>query len=181
MLCLVAQSCSTLCHPTDCSPPGSSVHGILQAKILEQVAMTSLVWNTIKPQFKKWMRCICRYWNIVERKKIELQNDKYSMMPFMVNNNTQNTAICFLQVCRYACRSIEDAWRFQTGFTTLVTSEDKAVVNLNLYTVLSLHKANVFVYYLRNWKVILWALNSLLGPNAVFPLWHTLLYYHCVN
>ena len=29
---LVAQSCLTLCNPMDCSPPGSSVHGILQAK-----------------------------------------------------------------------------------------------------------------------------------------------------
>ena len=28
------QLCLTLCHPTDCSPPGSSVHGSLQAKIL---------------------------------------------------------------------------------------------------------------------------------------------------
>ena len=27
MLCLVAQSCPTLCNPMDCSPPGSSVHG----------------------------------------------------------------------------------------------------------------------------------------------------------
>ena len=27
VLCLVAQSCLTLCHPMDCSPPGSSVHG----------------------------------------------------------------------------------------------------------------------------------------------------------
>ena len=29
------QSCPTLCAPKDCSPPGSSVHGILQARILE--------------------------------------------------------------------------------------------------------------------------------------------------
>ena len=35
------QSCSTLCDPIDCSPPGSSVHGILQARILEWVAMPS--------------------------------------------------------------------------------------------------------------------------------------------
>ena len=34
-------SCQTLCDPMDCSPPGSSVHGILQAKILEWVAMPS--------------------------------------------------------------------------------------------------------------------------------------------
>ena len=35
------QSCPTLCDPIDCSPPGSSVHGILQAGILEWVAMPS--------------------------------------------------------------------------------------------------------------------------------------------
>ena len=34
---LVAQSCLTLCGPVDCSPPGSSVHAILQARILEWV------------------------------------------------------------------------------------------------------------------------------------------------
>ena len=38
-LCLVAQLCPTLCHPMDCSPPGFSVHGILQARILEWVAI----------------------------------------------------------------------------------------------------------------------------------------------
>ena len=32
---LVAQSCPTLCNPMNCSPPGSFVHGILQARILE--------------------------------------------------------------------------------------------------------------------------------------------------
>ena len=30
----VAQLCPTLCDPKDCSPPGSSVHAILQARIL---------------------------------------------------------------------------------------------------------------------------------------------------
>ena len=35
------QSCSTLCDPMDCSPPGSSVHGALQARILEWGAMPS--------------------------------------------------------------------------------------------------------------------------------------------
>ena len=37
----VAQSCPTLCDPMDCSPPGSSVHGLLQARTLEWVAMPS--------------------------------------------------------------------------------------------------------------------------------------------
>ena len=35
------QSCPTLCNLMDCSPPGSSVHGILQARILGWVAMPS--------------------------------------------------------------------------------------------------------------------------------------------
>ena len=38
MCVLVALSCLTLCDPLDCSPPGSSIHGILQARILECVA-----------------------------------------------------------------------------------------------------------------------------------------------
>ena len=36
-LCLVTQSCPTLCNPMDCSPAGSCVHGILQERILETV------------------------------------------------------------------------------------------------------------------------------------------------
>ena len=36
----VAQSCLTLCDPVECSPSGSSVHGILQARILEWVAIS---------------------------------------------------------------------------------------------------------------------------------------------
>ena len=38
MLCLVTQSCLTLCDAMDCSLPGSPVHGIFQARILEWVA-----------------------------------------------------------------------------------------------------------------------------------------------
>ena len=37
----VAQSCLTLCYPMDCRPPSSSVHGILQTRILEWVAISS--------------------------------------------------------------------------------------------------------------------------------------------
>ena len=36
-----SQSCPTLCNPVDCSPPGSSVHGILQARTLEWAAIFS--------------------------------------------------------------------------------------------------------------------------------------------
>ena len=36
----VAQSCLTLCDPVDCNPPGFSIHGILQARILKWVAIS---------------------------------------------------------------------------------------------------------------------------------------------
>ena len=38
---VVAQSCLTFCCPMDCSPAGSSVHGIFQARILEWIAISS--------------------------------------------------------------------------------------------------------------------------------------------
>ena len=37
---LVTQLCLTLCDPMHCSPPGSSIHGIFQARILEWVAIS---------------------------------------------------------------------------------------------------------------------------------------------
>ena len=41
----VAQSCPTLCDPMDCSPPGSSIHGIFQARVLEwgAIAFSDLI------------------------------------------------------------------------------------------------------------------------------------------
>ena len=41
LLYVCAKSCLTLSDPMDCSPPGSSVHGVLQARILEWVAISS--------------------------------------------------------------------------------------------------------------------------------------------
>ena len=38
--CLITQSCLTFCNPMDCSPPSSSVHGNLQARILQWVPIS---------------------------------------------------------------------------------------------------------------------------------------------
>ena len=48
-ICMHVQSlqlCLTLCDPVDCSQPGFSVHGIIHARILEWVAMTSSKGST---------------------------------------------------------------------------------------------------------------------------------------
>ena len=48
MLVLATQSCPALCNPMDCSPPSSSVHGILQARILDWVAIPSSRYGEIQ-------------------------------------------------------------------------------------------------------------------------------------
>ena len=45
----VAQSCLTLCDPVDCSLPGSSVHGIFQARVLQWVAIAFSEYNVYIP------------------------------------------------------------------------------------------------------------------------------------
>ena len=47
----VVQSCPTLSNPMDCSPPGSSVHGIFKARVLE--------WGAIA--FSTWEMYVCMY------------------------------------------------------------------------------------------------------------------------
>ena len=56
-MCLVTQSCPTLYDPMDCSPLGSSVHGDLQARILEWVAMPSSMGSS-QPRDGTQVSCI---------------------------------------------------------------------------------------------------------------------------
>ena len=57
---LVTQSCSTLYNSVDCRPPGSSVHGILQERILEWVAIL-FSRGSSPPRDKIWVSCHCRW------------------------------------------------------------------------------------------------------------------------
>ena len=53
---LVTQSCLTLCEPMDCSLSSSSVHRILQAKILEWVA-SAFSRGSSRPRDQTWVSC----------------------------------------------------------------------------------------------------------------------------
>ena len=57
--CLVSQSCLTLCNSLDCSLPGSSAHGILQARILERVAI-SFSRESSQPRDQTRISCVSR-------------------------------------------------------------------------------------------------------------------------
>ena len=52
----VTQSCPTLCNPMDCSPPGSFVHGILQTRTLEWVAIS---FSRGSSQPRDWTHVSC--------------------------------------------------------------------------------------------------------------------------
>ena len=81
MKVLVTQLCLTLCHPKDCNPPGSSVHGILQARILEWVAL-HFSRGSSPPRDWTCVSCIAsRFYTIWATK--EAQSYSYSMPKFM--------------------------------------------------------------------------------------------------
>ena len=56
-LCVHAQSCLTLCDLMDCSPPGSSVHGVFQARMLEWVAI-SFFRGSSQPRDQTCISCV---------------------------------------------------------------------------------------------------------------------------
>ena len=58
--CLVTQLCLTLCNPTDCSSPRSSVHGMLQARILEWITI-SFSRESSWPRDETRVSCIGRW------------------------------------------------------------------------------------------------------------------------
>ena len=61
LLCVPARSlqlCLTLCDPMNCSPPGFSVHGILQARISEWVAMPSSRGSSPPRDFPTCVSCV---------------------------------------------------------------------------------------------------------------------------
>ena len=57
--CLVAHSCLIFCDPMDCSPSGSSVYGISQARILEWVAIS---FSRGSSQLRDWIHVSCIGW-----------------------------------------------------------------------------------------------------------------------
>ena len=87
------QSCLTLCDPMDCSPPGSSVHGILQTRILEWVAMPSSRGSS-QPRDRTHVSYIsCIAWQVLyHQHKLGSQLYPYSGMFYSAVNRNENLA-----------------------------------------------------------------------------------------
>ena len=97
--CLVAQSCPTLCDPMDCSPPGSSVLGISQARTLEWVAI-SCFRGSSPPRDRTLVTCISRYilycWATREAPLIHLWNSKRKILEIYKENLIFTSTTIFL-------------------------------------------------------------------------------------
>ena len=78
----VAQSCPTLCDPMDCSLPGSSLHGILQARILEWAAISFSRGSSWLGD-RTWVPCIAgRCFNLWATREAQ---DNNSVLPLLQN------------------------------------------------------------------------------------------------
>ena len=60
-VCALGHSVVSLCDPMDCSPPGSSVHGLLQARVLERVAISSSSGSSSQPGDGTSVSCTGRH------------------------------------------------------------------------------------------------------------------------
>ena len=79
---LVAQSCLTLWDPMDCGPPGSSVHGIFQARILEWIAIL-FSRGSSWPRDQTWVSCIAgRFFTIWATGEVRFLNFQSSFAPY---------------------------------------------------------------------------------------------------
>ena len=101
MKVLVAQLCLTLWDPMDYSLPGFSVHGILQARILEWVSIPSSKVSS-QPRDWTWSSCICRQ---------SIYHLRYQGHPTREENNaTKNITICpscrMPAVCFTSCHTL---------------------------------------------------------------------------
>ena len=88
----VAQLCPTLCNPVDCSLPGSSIHGILQARILEWVAI-SFSRGSSQPRDQTQVSCIAgRHFTLWATREAQ----EWATLPTLSFTSNWNEAECSL-------------------------------------------------------------------------------------
>ena len=88
----VAQSCPTLSDPRDCSPPGSSVHGIFQARVLEWGAIAfSNAWKwKVKVKSLSHVRLLATPWTAAYQAPPSMgfsRQEYWSGVPFKLPHN----------------------------------------------------------------------------------------------
>ena len=95
-VCMYAQSYLTFCDPMDCRLPGFSVHGILQARILEWVAIPFFRGSS-PPRDQSWVACIASRFFIIwaTREVLTETRGQGSSFPFLEEKIMVNSAVLF--------------------------------------------------------------------------------------
>ena len=98
---VVAQSCPTLCNPMDCSPPGSSIYGIFQARVLEWAAI-SFSRASSRSRDRTWVSHIVdRCFTVWATREVLWQcRSQQTMENSSRDGNTRPYLLCEKSVCR---------------------------------------------------------------------------------
>ena len=118
----VTQSCLTLHDPMDCSPPGSSVYGIFQARVLEWVAIAlSEVYAYITVNPKRTGAYLKRTRRRVHRKKLKLDR-----------SHAYSVQLQIVKVYRYANESALNNWCLDIREITNISNSEIRVISSRL-------------------------------------------------
>ena len=145
--CLVVQSCLTLCGPMDCSPPGSSVHGISQARILEWVAISSSRGSSQSMYFLKHSSSQSRFFS--NRLNLSLSNPGVLSFVLIFNKNSNSL--------RNSTKAKEEKmghYKYEVKTSSLLTSGTelglKYLLHVHLLLAFSKKSLRRFIEILRN-------------------------------
>ena len=139
---LVTQSCPILCDLMDCSLPGSSVHGILQTRILDWVAST-FSKGFSRPRDWTWASCFAgRFFAIWATRKQEAPPDSANKTHSSAYPPTQ--ALVFLLLCIF---SFEDSF---CECLLIIFQEPNSVLCAGNLTLYLFHK--YCFSYARHWN-----------------------------
>ena len=90
----VVQSCPTLCDPMDCSPPGSSVHGIFQARVLEWGAIAFSTSSSGNPIIRM---LVCLIWS---QRFLRLSSGLFILFTLFCSSEVISTILSYSSLIR---------------------------------------------------------------------------------
>ena len=138
-MCLVTQSCPILCDPVDCSPPGSSVHGIFQARILEWVTISFSMPGVCKILFFISNSIICL---TTPRHGWSLAITDIPALSFCISKDSlvyrASVCVCVCVCSKYVCTRMYVYFEKEVNTTKFYFLENKKLCNESCYLTVSI-------------------------------------------